>query len=153
MNIKDKSDNLLATVIRYSEITEGKNFITDNDSEFQVASFDLEEGTVIEKHYHPEQIRKVSKTTEVLVILEGQMEVQIYDNKLDFKQQIGAFKNLPDFFLLIWNCNSWLTILNVLLRVAKASLPLSMLYVGKLIIDEIVRISEIFEGSSITLVW
>ena len=82
MNIKDKSDNLLATVIRYSEITEGKNFITDNDSEFQVASFDLEEGTVIEKHYHPEQIRKVSKTTEVLVILEGQMEVQIYDLSL-----------------------------------------------------------------------
>ena len=36
MNIKDKSDNLLATVIRYSEITEGKNFITDNDSEFQL---------------------------------------------------------------------------------------------------------------------
>ena len=84
MNIKDKSGNLLATVIKYSEITEGKNFITENDSEFQVASFDLEEGTVIEKHYHPEQIRKVSKTTEVLVILEGQMEVEIYDNNLDF---------------------------------------------------------------------
>ena len=65
MNIKDKSDNLLATVIRYSEITKGKNFITDNDSEFQVASFYLKGGTVIEKHYHPEQIRKTSKTTEL----------------------------------------------------------------------------------------
>ena len=67
--------------------------------------------------------------------------------KLDFKQQLGAFKNLPDFFRLIWSCDHWLTILNILLRVVRASVPLTMLYVGKLIIDEIVRISEIINGT------
>ena len=62
--------------------------------------------------------------------------------ELDLKQQLGAFKNLPDFFRLIWGCNRWLTFFNILLRVIRASVPLTMLYVGKLIIDEIVRISE-----------
>ena len=60
---------------------------------------------------------------------------------LDFKERLGALNNLPEFFSLIWSCDCWLAVLNILLRVIRASLPLMMLYVGKLIIDEIVRIS------------
>ena len=60
---------------------------------------------------------------------------------LDFKKRLGALNNLPEFFRLIWSCDQWLAVLNILLRVIRASLPLMMLYVGKLIIDEIVRIS------------
>ena len=67
---------------------------------------------------------------------------------LDFKERLGAFRNLPEFFRLIWSCNNRLAILNVLLRVIRASLPLAMLYVGKLIIDEIVRISVIASGTA-----
>ena len=65
---------------------------------------------------------------------------------LDFKERLGALRNLPEFFSLIWSCNNWLAALNILLRVIRASLPLAMLYVGKLIIDEIVRISVIASG-------
>jgi cupin fold WbuC family metalloprotein len=83
MNINDNSGNLLATVIRHEDISEGKNFITDNDSEFQLASFYLEKDSVIEKHYHPEQERRILRTSEVLVVIDGEMEVQIYDNNLD----------------------------------------------------------------------
>jgi len=64
------------------------------------------------------------------------------DKKLDFRDQLGAFRNLPEFFLLIWSCDGFLTVMNIFLRVIRASLPLTMLYVGKLIIDEIVKISE-----------
>ena len=60
---------------------------------------------------------------------------------LDFKERLGALSNLPEFFSLIWSCDRWLAVFNILLRVIRASLPLTMLYVGKLIIDEIVRIS------------
>ena len=60
---------------------------------------------------------------------------------LDFKERLGALNNLPEFFSLIWSCDCWLAVFNILLRVIRASLPLMMLYVGKLIIDEIVRIS------------
>ena len=68
---------------------------------------------------------------------------------LDFKERLGALRNLPEFFSLIWSCNNWLAALNILLRVIRASLPLAMLYVGKLIIDEIVRISIIANGSAV----
>ena len=68
---------------------------------------------------------------------------------LDFKERLGAFRNLPEFFSLIWSCNNWLASLNILLRVIRASLPLAMLYVGKLIIDEIVRISVIASGPAV----
>ena len=60
---------------------------------------------------------------------------------LDFKERLVALNNLPEFFGLIWSCDHRLAVLNILLRVIRASLPLMMLFVGKLIIDEIVRIS------------
>ena len=60
---------------------------------------------------------------------------------LDFKERLGALSNLPEFFSLILSCDRSLTVFNILLRVIRASLPLTMLYVGKLIIDEIVQIS------------
>ena len=68
---------------------------------------------------------------------------------LDFKERLGALRNLPEFFSLIWSCNNWLAALNIFLRVIRASLPLAMLYVGKLIIDEIVRISVIASGPAV----
>ena len=68
---------------------------------------------------------------------------------LDFKERLGALRNLPEFFSLIWSCNNWLAALNILLSVIRASLPLAMLYVGKLIIDEIVRISVIASGPAV----
>ena len=65
---------------------------------------------------------------------------------LDFRERLGTLRNLPEFFRLIWNCNKWLTSLNMMLRVVRASLPLIMLYLAKLIIDEIVMISGVGSG-------
>ena len=79
MNIDDDNGNTLATVIRFKDIHSGKNFITDNQSEFQLASFGLEENTVIERHYHPNQNRYIVKTTEVLVVLNGELMIEIYE--------------------------------------------------------------------------
>ena len=68
---------------------------------------------------------------------------------LDFRERLGALSNLPEFFSLIWSCDLSLAVMNILLRVIRASLPLTMLYVGKLIIDEIVRISGISSGTAV----
>ena len=59
MKILDQEENLLAYIIRFEDIKEGKNFITSNDAEFQLASFNLSDDTVIERHYHPKQERKI----------------------------------------------------------------------------------------------
>ncbi|MEM6966998.1 MAG: ABC transporter ATP-binding protein [Bacteroidota bacterium] len=54
--------------------------------------------------------------------------------------QFSALKNLPEFFKLIWQTNKKMAIANVLLRIVKAAIPLMVLYVGKEIIDEIIRL-------------
>ena len=68
---------------------------------------------------------------------------------LDFRERLGALRNLPEFFSLIWSCDRVLAVFNILLRVIRASMPLTMLYVGKLIIDEIVRISVLASAPAI----
>ena len=68
---------------------------------------------------------------------------------LDLRERLGALRNLPEFFRLIWSCNRLLAVFNILLRVVRASLPLTMLFVGKLIIEEIVLISVTAGGSGV----
>ncbi len=58
--------------------------------------------------------------------------------KVSLKERVGAFRNLPRFFKMIWNTSQSMTIGNVLLRIIKAAIPVVMLWVGKLIIDEII---------------
>ena len=60
-----------------------------------------------------------------------------------FKQQFEALGNLPKFFRLIWKTSPSLAFANVVLRLLKAAIPLAVLYVGKEIIDEILRLIEI----------
>ncbi|NNC94602.1 MAG: ABC transporter ATP-binding protein [Chitinophagales bacterium] len=60
------------------------------------------------------------------------------DDKLSFNDQLNALKNLPEFFKLIWETDKTYTVINVFLRLIQAAIPLAMLYVGKLIIDEII---------------
>jgi len=58
------------------------------------------------------------------------------------KTQFSALKNLPAFFKLIWETNKYMTIGNILLRIVKAAIPLMVLYVGKEIIDEVIRLID-----------
>ncbi len=68
-------------------------------------------------------------------------------DKNSLQTQFSALKNLPEFFQLIWETNKYMTIGNVLLRIVKASIPLLILYVGKEIIDEIIRLVDATDKS------
>ena len=99
MKILDQEENLLAYIIRFEDIKEGKNFITSNDAEFQLASFNLSDDTVIERHYHPKQERKIKYTNEVLIVLDGELEVDIYDNEKNHIQTVNL-KSLDTIALI-----------------------------------------------------
>ena len=58
--------------------------------------------------------------------------------KVKLKDRVSAFRNLPRFFKMIWHTSQAMTLGNVLLRIIKAAIPVVMLWVGKLIIDEVV---------------
>lgn len=62
--------------------------------------------------------------------------------KASFKEQFLAYRNLPRFFQLIWGTSKTYTLGNVFLRLIKSAIPLAMLYVGKEIIDEVIRLMD-----------
>jgi ATP-binding cassette subfamily B protein len=57
-----------------------------------------------------------------------------------FRERVGALRNLPPFLRQIWATSPAMTIASLVLRLGRALLPVAMLYVGKLIIDEAVRL-------------
>lgn len=61
---------------------------------------------------------------------------------IPLKDQFEALRNIPPFFQLIWKTNKWMALGNVLLRLLKSAIPLAMLWVGKEIIDEVIRLIE-----------
>ena len=61
---------------------------------------------------------------------------------LTLKERFAALHNLPQFFRLVWQTSPGMTLANALLRLLRSSLPLAILYVGKLIIDQVVLLSR-----------
>jgi ATP-binding cassette, subfamily B, bacterial len=58
------------------------------------------------------------------------------------RERFLALRHLPHVLLLLWQTNRRMAAVNVLLRIGRASLPLGTLYVGKLIINDIVALSR-----------
>src|SRR5688572_15644201 len=61
---------------------------------------------------------------------------------LTLKERFSALKNLPAFLKLIWQVNPRMAFTNIMLRIIRAAIPLATLYIGKLIIDEVVRLMK-----------
>lgn len=83
----------------------------------------------------------------------GTRDTTNQQDKKSLREQVGALKNLPKFFRLIWETSPGLTIANLLLRLVKSALPLAMLYVGKLIIDEVIHLIDVTGERNLTYLW
>ncbi len=60
---------------------------------------------------------------------------------LSWRDRFVALRNVPPFVALIWRTSRALTAGSAVVRLAKATLPVLTLYVGKLIIDEVVQLA------------
>lgn len=69
------------------------------------------------------------------------------------KEKFSALKNLPRMFRWIWEISPAMTIATLLLRFFQAAVPLLTLYVGKLIIDEIVLHVQGKSTSELSYLW
>lgn len=58
------------------------------------------------------------------------------------RERFGALRNLPPFLKLVWQTSPSLTAGDLVLRLLRALLPVVTLYVGKLIIDEVIRVAR-----------
>ncbi|MFA0964285.1 ABC transporter ATP-binding protein [Roseivirga sp. BDSF3-8] len=68
------------------------------------------------------------------------------DKPLTMKERFEALGQLPPFFRLIWQTSKSITVANAVLRIVRAVIPVTMLYIGKLIIDEVVLQAQAAEA-------
>ncbi len=74
-------------------------------------------------------------------------------DQVTMKDRLSSLRNLPAFFNLVYQTSPFLTISNSILRILRSAIPLAVLYVGKLIIDQIVMISQKSGNSSLDYLW
>ena len=65
------------------------------------------------------------------------------------RERAAALRHLPAFLQLIWETSPALTLGNIALRLLRAAVPLALLYVGRLIIDDIVALSKLPAASRV----
>lgn len=70
-----------------------------------------------------------------------------------FIQSLQSLKLLLPFFKMIWKTSPPLTLANIILRTFKSAIPVAQLYVGKLIIDEVIRLINTPEKDYDQLWW
>lgn len=76
------------------------------------------------------------------------------DSKPSLRERFNAMRNIGPFLRLIWATSKPLTLASIGLRIIRAFLPIMMLYVGKLIIDEAIRLVGLGIGfDSLSAAW
>ncbi|MGP9806049.1 ABC transporter ATP-binding protein [Paracoccus sp. NSM] len=60
----------------------------------------------------------------------------------DFSARWAALRNIPPFLRMVWQASPALTLAMIVLRLARAMVPVAMLWLAKLIIDQVVALSQ-----------
>ena len=91
---------ILAIIIKSKYLKKkGVNFFTNPKLNQQVAYMNHAKNHLIEPHIHKKIIRKISGTSEVLIILSGKMKVNFYSKKKIFIKSKIVNKN--DIIILL----------------------------------------------------
>jgi ATP-binding cassette subfamily B protein len=69
------------------------------------------------------------------------------------KERVGALKNLRPFAVMVWRTSPQLMAASLALRLVRALLPVITLYVGKLIIDDVVALVQMPQKPDTFLQW
>jgi len=79
MTIIEKNGKTLAKHIKQNDIKEGLSFFSDDEESLQVGTWVYNSGKELQAHIHNIVERKISRTNEVLYVINGAVEAQIYD--------------------------------------------------------------------------
>lgn len=70
-----------------------------------------------------------------------------------FRARWAALRNIGPFLRMVWRASPGLLLITLTLRVIRAVLPVAALWFGKLIIDEVVRLSALSDGPATLSGW
>jgi ATP-binding cassette subfamily B protein len=73
--------------------------------------------------------------------------------EVSWRERFAALGNLPAFFRLIWEVSPGLFLGNAFLRLIRAAVPAATLYVGKLIIDQVVAFTNNDGSGDTSFLW
>ncbi|HTI10029.1 MAG TPA: ABC transporter ATP-binding protein [Puia sp.] len=62
--------------------------------------------------------------------------------RITVRERLAAMGNLPRFFRLVWETSPRIMIANAIVRIMRSAIPVAILYVGKLIIDQVVALAH-----------
>jgi ATP-binding cassette subfamily B protein len=72
----------------------------------------------------------------------AQTRNRINTQNITFKERLASLRNLPGLFKLVWQSSKQKTILSFALRILRSAMPVALLYVGKLIIDQVIQLNH-----------
>ena len=87
--IHSESGSLLAYVIRGDFSADITSFVTPPEHNFQVGFVVYPKDGEIQSHYNRKIDRKISNTSEVLVVRKGHCEIDIYDDEQILVETLG----------------------------------------------------------------
>jgi len=85
--IKHK-DKIISIIYRDSDWVEGLNFITPDNLFMQVGSWWYPKGKKLASHVHNDFDRVASRTQEMTYVKKGSMKVLLYDDDMNFLQDL-----------------------------------------------------------------
>ena len=97
--IYDKKNNPLALVIRKNYFPKSINFVTSETDNLQIATMKNRSNQSSKPHAHRNISRKVKGTTEVLIVVKGRIEVQVFDLQSNFIESI-LLKKMDMMYLI-----------------------------------------------------
>ena len=74
-----KDGIILARHIKKEDIKRNLIFFSKDHEFIQVGTWNYEAGKVLDRHYHNEIKREVNKTYEVIIVIQGKIQADIYD--------------------------------------------------------------------------
>tara|TARA_X000001036_G_scaffold240991_1_gene224796 strand:+ start:671 stop:1096 length:426 start_codon:yes stop_codon:yes gene_type:complete len=85
-NIKNiiYNDELYSSIFDLNHISEGLDFLTNDESFIQVGTWKYEKGKILDAHYHNTFERKSFITQEVVLVLEGSIICNLYTKDGNF---------------------------------------------------------------------
>jgi len=72
---------------------------------------------------------------------------------LTFRDRLRALRNLPAFFKLVWASGPGMMAINIALRLLKATVPFLLLFIGKLIVDRVVDLTQTHNAATQAYLW
>lgn len=87
-NIYGPDKTLIAWIVRKDAVINGKEFLSQKENSLQVGYMSLNKDEKIVPHFHKVIVRDISKTQEVIYVINGKMKVNFYKDKIKFSEFI-----------------------------------------------------------------